>query len=111
MTISTPSPFNTINVGSSPNDGTGSDLRDAFIQVNSNFANITTIGIAVANIKVANEIDAITATISGNLIANSSYVPSSNTSVGSTGQIAWDSGHIYICVATNTWRRANVAIW
>ena len=52
-----------------------------------------------------------TLTVNGNAIINSSYVPSANTSPGVAGQVAWDSGHVYICIATNTWRRANIAIW
>jgi len=49
MTITTVS-FNTVNVGSAPNDGTGDDLRDAFIKVNTNFSDISTIGFNAANI-------------------------------------------------------------
>ena len=40
-----------------------------------------------------------------------SSVPSTNTSTGSVGQIAYDSTHIYLCVATNTWKRAELASW
>jgi len=49
MTITTVS-FNTVNVGAAPNDGTGDDLRDAFIKVNTNFSDISTIGFNAANI-------------------------------------------------------------
>lgn len=31
--------------------------------------------------------------------------PSSATDTGSAGQIAWDAKYIYVCTATNTWRR------
>ena len=31
--------------------------------------------------------------------------PSSSSSPGYYGQIAWDTNYIYICVATNTWSR------
>ena len=44
--------------------------------------------------------------VRGNLIVANSYVPASNTAVGTAGQIVWDSGNIYVCVATNTWKRA-----
>lgn len=30
-------------------------------------------------------------------------VPSTATSTGSVGQIAYNSTHLYVCVATNTW--------
>ena len=32
--------------------------------------------------------------------------PASATAVGLPGQIVIDANHIYICVATNTWKRA-----
>jgi hypothetical protein len=44
--------------------------------------------------------------VSGNVIVANSYVPTSNTAAGTAGQIVWDSGNIYVCVATNTWMRA-----
>lgn len=37
--------------------------------------------------------------------------PASATAAGVAGQWAWDSGFIYICVATNTWRRVAHATW
>jgi len=110
MTITTNS-FISVNVGTSANDGTGDDLRDAFIKINGNFSNLSTVGFSAANISVTNEIDTVTANISSKLIVGSAYVPTSNSSSGTPGQIAWDSGHIYVCIATNTWRRANVAAW
>ena len=60
--MATTSSFQTINVGAAPNDGTGDDLRDAFIKVNSNFSNITSIGENVGNLLVTGF-----ANIAGNL--------------------------------------------
>ena len=37
--------------------------------------------------------------------------PGSATSNGVAGQIAYDSGFMYICIATNTWRRVAIASW
>jgi hypothetical protein len=37
--------------------------------------------------------------------------PSSPTSTGSAGDIAWDSDYIYICTATNTWKRLAISTW
>jgi hypothetical protein len=34
-------------------------------------------------------------------------VPTTSNSTGATGQVAYDSNFIYICVAQNTWIRAN----
>ena len=35
--------------------------------------------------------------------------PGTATSTGVAGSIAYDSTHIYVCVATNTWVRAAIA--
>jgi len=37
--------------------------------------------------------------------------PGTASSTGLAGQIAYDSSYIYICTATNTWRRAAIASW
>ena len=50
-------------------------------------------------------------TIGGNLTVSNVYVPTANNSVGTKGQITHDSSYVYVCIATNTWRRANLAIW
>lgn len=44
-----------------------------------------------------------------------SVVPSlsggSYGTTGTTGTISWDSDYIYVCVATNTWKRAQLSTW
>ena len=185
MTISTES-FVSVNTGASANDGTGDSLRAAFIKINDNFSNISTIGFDAGNILAAGTVQAntfigdgsqltgvvavattnvavtaqyVTANaqanitsvgnlvslsssgniqttqnvkanvvytnavrypdgtdpfwpytsniiVQGNLIVANTYVPTSNTSTGTAGQIVWDSGNVYICVATDTWKRA-----
>ena len=37
--------------------------------------------------------------------------PASASAAGSAGTIAWDSSYIYICTATNTWKRVAIATW
>lgn len=37
--------------------------------------------------------------------------PATTSSTGTAGQIAYDSGYIYICTASNTWKRAALATW
>jgi hypothetical protein len=37
--------------------------------------------------------------------------PASATAAGTPGQIAWNSGFIYVCVANNTWKRAALTTW
>ena len=38
-------------------------------------------------------------------------VPATSSSTGTVGQIAFNSSHIYICVATDTWERVAIATW
>ena len=40
---------------------------------------------------------------------NSASIPSSVTSTGTRGQIAANETHLYICVATDTWRRVDLS--
>lgn len=40
-----------------------------------------------------------------------SKTPSSASDTGDQGSICWDSSYIYICTATNTWKRASIATW
>jgi hypothetical protein len=47
----------------------------------------------------------------GNVFVGNTYVPTLANSIGTAGQIVWDSNYIYICISTNTWKRSNVAAW
>jgi hypothetical protein len=37
--------------------------------------------------------------------------PASATDTGTTGEIAWDANYIYVCTATNTWKRTAISTW
>jgi hypothetical protein len=37
--------------------------------------------------------------------------PASATATGTQGEICWDANYIYVCTATNTWRRAALSAW
>jgi len=37
--------------------------------------------------------------------------PASAGATGSTGQIAWDSNYIYVCIAPNQWKRVAISTW
>lgn len=56
--------------------------------------------VAVGNIATGRSLLGI-----GSLANISSNVPASSSAVGTKGQIAYSSGNVYICVATNTWVR------
>ena len=40
-----------------------------------------------------------------------SNTPSSASSTGAKGEICYDTNYVYVCVATNTWKRAALATW
>lgn len=37
--------------------------------------------------------------------------PSSASAVGTPGMVARDSNFLYVCVASNTWKRAAFSLW
>lgn len=50
--------------------------------------------------------------INGNRIrVRTAKTPSSATDTGNAGEICWDSSYVYVCVATNTWKRASLGTW
>lgn len=56
-------------------------------------------------------VTAASLTLSGNLIKSTATTPASASATGTTGMITWDTDYIYICVATNTWKRVAIATW
>jgi hypothetical protein len=37
--------------------------------------------------------------------------PASASATGTTGDICWDASYIYVCVATDTWKRTAISTW
>lgn len=122
MTVSTEQ-FNVVNVGTVANDGTGDSLRAAFVKINQNFSDfIEGTGFATGNITLTGAIES-QGNISTdsyfigdgrfvtNVTVSNDYVPTANTDPGTTGQIAFDNDYVYICIAADNWKRANLAAW
>lgn len=38
-------------------------------------------------------------------------VPASSSSAGTPGQLAYNGSYLFVCVATNTWRRVAINDW
>jgi hypothetical protein len=62
------------------------------------------------------QIDATPNYFGGDVLTNGkinmpSNPPASASATGTTGDIAWDSDYIYICVDTDTWKRVAIATW
>jgi hypothetical protein len=49
--------------------------------------------------------------IYGGLRLFTATTPASATAAGTTGSICWDANYIYVCTATNTWKRTAIATW
>ena len=50
--------------------------------------------------------------VNGNRIRiASSKTPASASDTGTAGEICWDSSYIYVCTATDTWKRAALSTW
>ena len=47
----------------------------------------------------------------GTVSMSNTSAPTTITSSGHVGEIRYDVDHIYICVATNTWKRAALNDW
>lgn len=37
--------------------------------------------------------------------------PASATDTGTAGQMLWDADYLYVCVATDTWKRVGLSTW
>jgi hypothetical protein len=62
------------------------------------------------------ELDVSGNTNTTSLIVSSSAImpistPSSASDTGTTGQVAVDTNYVYVCTATNTWKRAALSSW
>lgn len=55
--------------------------------------------------------DKFVATLGLNMGTAGTGVPASASATGTVGDIAYDSNYIYICTATNTWKRTALTTW
>ena len=99
---------------------TVSGANDGYVYINSGNLTLgtdtpnTTVKVHVGGTLAANVVATFSnsnVTIGGNLIVSNVYVPTANNSVGTRGQISYDSSYVYICIANNTWKRANISTW
>jgi hypothetical protein len=124
----------TVNIGSSANDGTGDQLRTAFDKINDNFDEVYNAGLVGSNLSISSS--TITSTETNGsvtiiptgtghvtvdddvIIVSTSRTPSG--AIGSSGDlqgmIAWDDSWLYICSAdydgsTAIWKRVSITAW
>lgn len=103
-----------IGLGTIANDHTGDSLRVAATKINTNFTEIyTAIGngtlpTLAAVAKTGNYTDLTNKPATAPALAS---VPASATATGAVGQISFDASYLYVCVATNVWKRVAIAAW
>jgi hypothetical protein len=51
------------------------------------------------------------AAIQSKLVVETDAVPATASDSGTAGGLRWDADHVYLCVATDTWKRAALASW
>ena len=90
--------INAVTVAISTDVTVGRELR---------VAGITTIN--AGGMRVAGVVTATS--LSGALFVAGSVAPATSTSAGTAGEIRYDANYIYICTATNTWKRVGIATW
>jgi hypothetical protein len=49
--------------------------------------------------------------ITGDSLITRKFTPLAATSPGEAGRICWDDQYVYVCVASNTWKRAALTSW
>lgn len=66
----------------------------------------------------ANRSNALSLSWEGNLAIGgdsmtieTSKTPATSTSPGTTGTVCWDANYIYVCIATDTWKRTAIDTW
>ena len=93
------------SVGRITNDGT-TDLANYYSSDMS--LNALAAAVSAKNFK---DYSGRNVTLSGSLILSTATTPASATAAGTTGAIVWDANYIYVCTATNTWKRVAIATW
>jgi hypothetical protein len=59
----------------------------------------------------ANGLEVVGVTDTDQLRVTTPSVPASATATGTAGDIAWDADYIYVCTATDTWKRVAISTW
>jgi hypothetical protein len=65
---------------------------------------------STTNINIGGGVGTCTTTIDADLVIPGE-TPNSANAAGTQGQIAWGDDYIYICIATDTWKRAAIGTW
>ena len=69
------------------------------------------VGIGTSNPLVALDINGGLRVQSDSIAIDNSKTPAHAGANGQAGQICWDANYLYVCVATNTWKRVALSSW
>ena len=63
--------------------------------------------------QTALQVDTGTTVVNGGLVLGtaSNATPASASATGTAGEVRWDGDYVYVCVGTDTWKRAALATW
>jgi hypothetical protein len=82
-----------------------SNTSNQNFDINLNAASAFFIDAQLGNAGIYNNTPRATLDVGGTFRIAADKAPATSTSAGVAGQIAWDASYIYVCVATNSWKR------
>lgn len=103
-----------LNLANNANfNGTVSIAAGATASGSTKTVNIGTAGLSgsISNVNIGSTTGASNTTFGGNVIFAKTATPASATATGTTGTIVWDANYVYVCTATNTWKRTAISTW
>ena len=98
---------NTAITGTLSTTGTASlnSISSGSIAATGNVTTTASVGAGTASPSTTLDVNA------DQLRVRTAKTPASASATGTQGTICWDSNYIYVCTATNTWKRAAIATW
>ncbi|RTL05508.1 hypothetical protein EKK58_07605 [Candidatus Dependentiae bacterium] len=96
-----------LNSGRGTGNGIGGDIIFKTAPAGSSG---TSLNALVTRLTINGETGVMTSA-SNKINLSTSKTPSSAADTGTTGDICWDADYIYVCVATNTWKRVAISTW
>lgn len=106
--------FSTNDVADSFTVGYGSGAENPAVDFRVESGQVNVYG----DLEVDDKVGIATSSPTAKLDVNSNVIrlrtaktPASASASGNAGDICWDANYIYVCVATNTWKRAALSSW